>query len=170
MFSYNLPCNINYVCFLYYKTPKLSTFNIHKEYAHLFLLLKNFLNCLHIHHNLIKFWYVILVWWNYKNPQKSFFFSYFLMRFKFIFSSTTMRDNSSNKNNHDFLMLFFLIMYIVSYCKIMPTFFSFFLKFLFVFTIQNVAWTYLFFLVYKLSRAIVRIFFSKLFQSRIFDG
>ena len=48
-FSYNLFRDIRYVCFLCDQVPKLLAFNKCKEYAHLFLLLKNFLDYLHIH-------------------------------------------------------------------------------------------------------------------------
>ena len=47
-FSCNIFHGIKYVCFLRDQMPKLLTLNIHKEYAHLSLLLKNFLDCLHI--------------------------------------------------------------------------------------------------------------------------
>ena len=48
-FSYNLFNNIKHDCFLYDQITKLLTLNICKEYAHLFLLLKNFLDYLCIH-------------------------------------------------------------------------------------------------------------------------
>ena len=47
--SYNLFRNMRYVYFLYDKMPKFLTLNIDKEHTHLFLLLKNFLACVHIH-------------------------------------------------------------------------------------------------------------------------
>ena len=48
-FSYNLFCNIKYVCFLCHQMLKFLTLNICKEYVHIFLLLKNFSDCFHIH-------------------------------------------------------------------------------------------------------------------------
>ena len=48
-FAYNLFNDIKYFCFLYHLILKLLLLNIHKEYAHLFLLLKVFLDCLNIH-------------------------------------------------------------------------------------------------------------------------
>ena len=43
-FSYIIFCDIKYVCFLCDQIPKLLILNNHKECAHLFLLVKNFLN------------------------------------------------------------------------------------------------------------------------------
>ena len=48
-FSYSLFHDIKYACFLYDKIAKFLTLNIHKEYSHLFWLLKIFLDYLHIH-------------------------------------------------------------------------------------------------------------------------
>ena len=48
-FSYSLFHDLKYVFFLCDKIPKLLTLNIHKEYAPENLLLKNFLEYLHIH-------------------------------------------------------------------------------------------------------------------------
>ena len=45
----NIFCNIKYVCFLCDPMPKSLILNIRKEQAHLFLVLKNILDCLHIH-------------------------------------------------------------------------------------------------------------------------
>ena len=44
-FSNNLSRNIKCVCFLCDQMPKWLLLNIHKEYAHVILLLKNFLDC-----------------------------------------------------------------------------------------------------------------------------
>ena len=48
-FSYSIFHEIKYVCFLCDQMPKILTLNIYRKYAHLFLLLKNFLDYLHIH-------------------------------------------------------------------------------------------------------------------------
>ena len=92
-FSYNLSCYLNYACFLCDQTPKLFTLNTHKEYVHLFFLLKISLDYLHTHfiwlHTLIKFQYIILFGWHY-NSTKVFIFTYFFMILKFVFYSKRM--------------------------------------------------------------------------------
>ena len=48
-FSYNIFHDINYVCLLCDQIPKFLINNIHKEIVLQFLVLKNFLDYLHIH-------------------------------------------------------------------------------------------------------------------------
>ena len=119
-FSQNLFRDIKYVYLLFDQIPKLWTLNIHKEYSLQFLLVKNFLDYLHIHLLFLikdsmskKIMYGILSDFIYSlssnivsNSTKIFIFTYVLMRFKFIFCSKGMKTIQAKK----ITMMFYVIL------------------------------------------------------------